>query len=52
MFSYLKEDSEEDDGDGGSDEELSAADVVWKSEGQGKGNRTSETAISQTKLIF
>lgn len=35
-LSYLKKDSEEDDGNGGSNKELLAADVVRKSEGQGE----------------
>ncbi len=51
-LSYLKEDSEEDDSNGGSDEKLLAADVIRKSEDQGEGNCTSQATIRQTKLVF
>lgn len=50
--SHLQKHSEEDDGDGGSDEELLAADGVGQSEGQGEGDRASQAAVSQAKLIL
>lgn len=52
MLSDLKEDSKENDSNGGSDKELLAADVIRKSESQGEGNGAPQTAIGQTKLIF
>lgn len=51
-MSYLQEDGEEDDGDGGGDEELPAADVVGEGEGQGEGDGPSQTTVGEAKLIL
>lgn len=50
--SYLQEDSEEDDGDGGGDEKLPAADVVGEGEGQGEGDGPSQATVGEAKLIL
>lgn len=51
-LSYLKKDSEEDNGNSGSNKELSAVDVMRKSERQGEWNCTLQTTIAYTELIF
>lgn len=51
-MSYLQEDGEEDDGDGGGDEELPAADVVGEGEGQGEGDGPSQATVGEAKLIL
>lgn len=50
--SYLTKHSEEDYDNGGRNKELSAANAMRKSKGQGKWNCTSESTVGQSKLIF
>lgn len=51
-MSYLQEDGEEDDGDGGGDEELLAANVVGEGEGQSEGDGPSQATVGEAKLIL